>query len=326
MSPDQKRYPSFLLLNGELVPYEDARLHVLTPALKYGIAVFEGFRGYWNEDDEELYAFRVDDHLRRLRASLSITGIDFDRDVFELGHDLVTLIRRNDLRENIHMRIQVFVASDDGTPGDVGPTVTCIAAMPMGRYFGNPKLDLCVSSWARISDRSFPPRVKSIANYHNGRLAMIEAKRNGYDAPLLLTPEGRVSEGFGYNVFVLRNGRLATPSVTEGILEGVTRDSVLRLAREELGIEVDERPIDRTELYSADEVFVCGSAAEISTVASVDRHAYNGGETGELTAELQRLYLAAVRAEIRRDWGWTRSVYGTTGDATTDHAAVGARA
>jgi branched-chain amino acid aminotransferase len=324
MTASSKELPKYLLYDGELVPYQDARVHVLAPALKYGVGVFEGFRGYWSETDEQLYAFRVRDHLRRLAASIEIAGIEVPGDVASFESDLLGLIRANDLRENIHMRIQVLVVSEDGAPGDPGPSLVCMAAIPMGAYFGNPRLHMCVSSWARISDRSMPPRVKSIANYHNGRLAVLEARRNGYDAPLLLTPEGRLSEGFGYNIFVLRNGRLATPSVTDGILEGITRDSVLRLAREELGIEVDERPIDRTELYSADEVFVCGSAAEISTVASVDRHVFNGGETGNLTAELQRLYLAAVRSEIVQDWGWTAPVYeGADAGAAITSEAIG---
>jgi len=181
----------------------------------------------------------------------------------------------------------------------------------MGSYFARPSLDVCVSSWARISERSMPPRVKALANYQNSRLALLEARTNGYDAALLLTQEGSVSEGPGYNVFIVRDGRLATPPPTQAILEGITRASVLTLAREELGLEVDERPIDRTELYLAEEVFVCGSAAEVSCVSSVDRHDIGDRTAGPITANLQRLYRAAVRNELA-DRGWAQPVYGGT--------------
>jgi branched-chain amino acid aminotransferase len=305
----EQRRPTYLLVDGELVPYQDAGMHVLSPALKYGIGVFEGFCGYWHESEQELYTFRVRDHLDRLADSIAVTELDYAFGPVGLHEQIHVLIRANELRENIHMRLQILLASDDGTPEDTGPTVAFISTMPIGQYFRRPKLDLCVSSWTRISDRSMPPRVKSIANYHNGRLASLEARRNGYDAPLLLTDGGRLAEGFGYNVFIVRKGRLATPALTDSTLEGITRDTVLVLAREELGLEVDERPIDRTELYSADEVFVCGSAAEVTPVSSVDRHVYNAGEPGELTSELRRLYLAAVHDELARDRGWTTPVY-----------------
>jgi branched-chain amino acid aminotransferase len=307
-----KTRPKYLLFDGELVAYEDARLHVLSTTLKYGVGVFEGYRAYWNEDHGELYAFRVDDHMRRLRDSLRLTAIEEPADIESLGNQLLDLIRSNDLRENLHMRVQVFVNSEDGTPDATGPALVSMAAIPMGSYFERPSLDVCVSSWARISERSMPPRVKALANYQNSRLALLEARTNGYDAALLLTQEGNVSEGPGYNVFIVRNGRLATPPPTEAILEGITRATVLELASAELGLEVDQRPIDRTELYLAEEVFVCGSAAEVSCISSVDRHQIGDGTPGSITANLQRLYRAAVRNELH-DRGWTSAVYG---DAT----------
>ena len=302
--------PTYLMFDGELIAYGDAKLHVLSPALKYGIAVFEGFCGYWNQEHQELYTFRIRDHLRRLRASLDMAGLDYPGDVATLEADIHRLIATNEFREDIHMRLQVFLVSDDGKPEDSGPTTTSFSrgscvfllrpfdAQPRSQHMGE------------NLDRSMPPRMKSIANYHNGRQASIEARRNGYDAPLMLTDAGRISEGFGYNVFLVRDGKLLTPAVTESILEGITRDSVIRLASERLGLRVEERPIDRTELYSADEVFVCGSGEGVTGVASVDRHSYSGGQLGEVTNEVRHLYLAAARGEAVASWNWVSPVYG----------------
>jgi branched-chain amino acid aminotransferase len=300
----------YLLHDGELVNYDDARLHVLSTTLKYGVGVFEGFRAYWSDDDQELYAFRVADHMRRLVDSMRVVEIDGPQDIDALSEQLLGLVRANNLRGNLHMRAQVFVDSADGKPEDKGPATVFMAAIPMGNYFGATGLDVQISSWARLSDRSMPPRIKSIANYQNGRLAMLEARRNGYDAALLMTESGHVAEGAGYNVFMVRQGRLCTPPSTDSILEGITRDTVLHLARTELGIDVDIRPIDRTELYSAEEIFVCGSAAEVNHVTAVDRTAIGAGGVGEVTAKLQQLYRQAVVGRVAADQNWTLPVYG----------------
>lgn len=295
-----------LLKDGELIAYEDASLHVLSTSLKYGVGVFEGFRAYWDDESDQLHGFRLDAHMKRLVHSMRVVEIDGPTDIALLEEQLVGLIRANELRSNLHMRVQVFVDSSDGKPEDRGPATVFMAAIPMGNYFGATGLDVQISSWARLSDRSMPPRVKSIANYQNGRLALLEARRNGYDAALLLTGNGTVSEGAGYNVFMVRNGVLVTPPVTESILEGVTRDSVIVLARD-LGLEVVQRPIDRTELYSAEEVFVCGSAAEINHVRSVDRMPVGTGEPGPVTASLQDAFRDAVLG--RSAHAWTRAIY-----------------
>lgn len=303
------KHVEYLLHDGELVPYADAKLHVLSTTLKYGVGVFEGFRAYWSDDDEQLYAFRVQDHMKRLIDSMRVVEIDGPTDIDALSEQLLGLVRANNLKCNLHMRAQVFVDSADGKPDDTGPSTTYMAAIPMGNYFGATGLNVQISSWARLSDRSMPPRVKSIANYQNGRLALLEARRNGYDAALLLTQEGYVAEGAGYNVFIYRNGRLATPPSTNSILEGVTRDSVIQLVEKQLGLELEVRPIDRTELYSSDEVFVCGSAAEVNHVKSVDRHPIGDASAGEITAQLQKLYQDAVRGKVAGFEHWAQPVY-----------------
>lgn len=302
--------PRYLHFGGHLVPYADARLHVLSTTVKYGIGVFEGLRAYWNNTHGELYCFRLEEHLSRLRDSLHLMEIDPPKNIDGLAGDLIELIRANGFRENLHLRVQIFVAADDGTPASSGPSVVSMAAMPMNNYFGQPALEACVSSWARISDRAVPPRIKAMGNYQNSRLALLEARRNGYGGALLLTEDGRLSEGPGYNVFIVRNGVIATPRLVDAILQGVTRDSVIRLASEDLGLSVEERPIDRTELYLADEVFVCGSAAEVSAVTSIDRRPVGLGSAGKITAALQSAYSEVVRHERRLDLDWTRPVYG----------------
>lgn len=300
---------TYLMRDGELVEYADANLHVLSTTLKYGVGVFEGFRAYWSGEDNELYAFRVADHMRRLVDSMRVVEIDGPQDIEMLSEQLLSLVRANNLRSNLHMRAQVFVDSSDGKPDDTGPATVFMAAIPMNNYFGASGLDVQISSWARLSDRSMPPRIKSIANYQNGRLALLESRRNGYDAALLLTEDGHVAEGAGYNVFMVRKGKLCTPPATESILEGITRDSVLHLARTELGLDVDLRPIDRTELYSADEIFVCGSAAEVNHVTSVDRTPIGNGTAGELTRQIQDLYQKAVLGRAAADQNWALPVY-----------------
>ncbi len=299
----------FVSFDGRIVPYDQARLHVLSPALKYGIGVFEGFCAHWNAERGQLYSYRMTDHLRRLRESLDMAALDLDRDASSLTEAVHEVIRANGFRQDIHMRLQVFLAADDGTPEDTGPCLVSIVPVAVSPYFGKSTLDLGVSSWTRLADGAMPPRMKSIANYHNGRLASVEARRNGYDAPLMLNDRGRIAEGFGYNVALVRDGRLITPAATESILVGITRDSVLRLAREHLGLEVEERPVDRTEIYGAGEMFVCGSAAAVTPVSSVDRHVFGTGAPGPITTAIRAAYLANARAELLPEWGWTSDVY-----------------
>ena len=306
----EKRHPTFLLFNGELVEYDQARVHVLSTAFKYGAIVFEGFRAYWNEHQQELYGFRLHDHFRRLLMSMKISRLPSKYGVEEYVEDLIRLMRINGLREDLHMRAAAFVDADDGNLASTEPVSISMAAMPMGRYFAKEGLHVAVSSWGRISDASMPPRVKAVPNYHNSRLALLQARVDGYDDTILLSHGGKVTEGPGYSLFIARSGRLITPPVTAGILESITRDSVIRLATEKLGLDVHEREIDRTELYVADEVFFCGSSAEVTPILSVDRHPVGDGKPGARTVELRTLFLAVTRGEVADEFGWLTPVYG----------------
>jgi branched-chain amino acid aminotransferase len=304
----EKRHPKYLLMNGELVAYDDARVHVLSTAFKYGATVFEGLRAYWNEEQGELYGFRLREHFQRLVESLRICRMASPLDVDGYLADLVRLMRANDLREDLHMRVSAYVDADDGGLASFEPISISMAALPMRRYFSKEGLDVQVSSWTRISDATMPPRVKAVANYQNSRLALLQARADGYDDAILLSSQGKVTEGPGYAVFMLRGGRLITPPVTAGILESITRDSIMALAPG-LGLEVQEREIDRTELYVADELFFCGSAAEVTPILSVDRIPVGSGTVGPRTRGLLTAFLATVRGETADTRGWLTPVF-----------------
>jgi branched-chain amino acid aminotransferase len=309
-------HPEFIIFRGELVPYDQARVHVLSTAMKFSTIVFEGLRGYWNADHGELYCFRLTDHFVRLTQTMKIARIPGPNDPEWYASRLLDLVRANHLRSDVHMRVQVFVDAEDGPLVATEPVAVCMATTPRGRFTESTGLNVGVSSWIRIADKSMPPRVKAVANYHNSRLAAMQARLDGYDDAVLLTSDGRVAEGPGYNLFMVRSGRLVTPPITEGILEGITRDSLIAIARETLNLEVVERPIDRTELYVANELFFCGSAAEVVPILSVDHHTIGTGVPGRLTLLLRDEYLATARGMVPSRSEWLTPTYGDSSIAT----------
>jgi branched-chain amino acid aminotransferase len=296
--------PDLLMLNSKIVPYEDARVHVLSSAFKYGMTVYEGLRAYANERTGEIYGFRLRDHFNRLLRSMKVARMATPSSAADFERQLIDLVRANKLHEDLHMRVQVYVDEDDGRIGATGPVSVAMAAIPMGRYFAKDGVHVQVSSWTRISEADLPPRIKAAANYHNSRLALLQAKADGYDDAVLLGANGKVTEGPGYNLFMVRDGVLCTPPTTDGILEGITRDTLLAIAREDLDVPVAVRSIDRTELYVAEEVFFCGSAAEITPILSVDRHQIGEGTAGPISRRLLARYLAIARGEVpdRPEW------------------------
>ena len=245
--------PRFLSFNGEIVPFADAKVHVLTPGLKYGAGVFEGIRGYWNEERGEMYLFRLQEHLDRLQYSMRMMRFDHQLTSAAVQDAILAVVRANELREDVHIRPLVWV-DGDAEMQSTGPIGWMVAALP--RPF-NPQVrdgvHIGVSSWRRIADSAMPARVKATANYVNGRLAGIQGKIDGYDNVLLLTQGGHVAESPGSCFFMVRNGRPITPGVTSSILESVTRATVIELLEELSGEVAAERDVDRTELYAADE-------------------------------------------------------------------------
>jgi branched-chain amino acid aminotransferase len=299
--------------NNQIVESEAVSIHPLSTALKYGAGVFEGLRGYWNAEQEQLHIFRLDEHLRRLQDSAKILRFTPMPTSAELAAGTKDVLKADNIATDVHIRIQVFVDEVGGFIDARGPVKVFISAVPMGRHNEGAGKHIAVSSWRRITDSTMPPRIKSVANYENSRLALLEAQRHGYDDAVLLTADGHVSEGPGYNVFVRRGNQLITPSVTDGILEGVTRDSIITLARM-LDIEVVERSIDRTELYVADEVFFVGTAGEVTPILSVDQIDVGEGHTGELTQKLREVYLEVARNEREDTFGWLTTINNGKGE------------
>lgn len=305
--------PGWAWIDGAFVNWEDCRIHARSQAVLVGASVFEGIRAYWNPEAEEAYLFRFADHLRRIGESMKIARMSSPVPP-GLERICAELIVRNGWCEDVHLAPFAYL--------DVAPDGGFLSANPNQGFFvtavARPTAlvvhtgaHLRVASFRRISDVSMPPRVKSAANYQNSRLAAMEARADGYDNALLLNDRGTVAEAADSCIAMVRGGRLVTPPVTSGILESVTRATVMQLAAESLGLAVEEREVDRSELYVADEVFLCGTGAEITPVVSIDRVNVASGSPGEITRRLQDRYFAIARGLVADHQDWRTPVYRT---------------
>ena len=300
--------PPYAALNGRIVPFDQAKVSIMAPGLTFSVLAFEGLRGYWNADAGELYVFRVAEHMTRLDFSNSVIGIDGAPDGQTLTAWMIDLIRACEMREDCYVRIQAYV-DDWGEMAATGPASSSIICRARGRApaFTN-GMHFCVSTWRRIEDDSSPPRIKASANYLNSRLAGLEAKRNGYDAAVILNRDGTVSEGPGGCIFVMRDGEWITSPVTAGILESITRRTLIEIAGDN-GSSVTQREIGRTELYLAEEAFYCGTGQEIVPILSIDRKPVGDGTPGAATRRLQALYDAVVRGRVPKYGRWLTRVW-----------------
>ena len=303
--------PRYAYFRGHIVPYSEARVGVLTHALNYGTACFAGVRAYWNEEEEELFVFRPRDHFRRFLDSARLLGMELPDTPDSFSAALVELIRAELLREDCYARPLAFYA--DESVGvrlhNLKPEVS-IVAFPYGRYLDNDdKLHLMISSWRRVDDNMIPARGKIAGAYVNSALAKSDAQRAGFDDAILLTQSGHVSESSAANVFLVRNGVVITPGITDDVLEGITRRTVLELAQKEMGLSVVERTVDRTEIFLADEMFLCGTGVQIGAVTRVDQRAIGAGRMGPVVTELRRLYFDVVRGRRREYRHWCAPVY-----------------
>ena len=292
---------------GELVHVNEAKINVLAPTSQFGLNVFEGIPCYWNDDEHQLYAFRLSDHYDRLIRSARLIQIDcpFSKDCLKKA--LVDVVKANEYEENLSVRQTLFV-DGFGSWGSNSPTEMFVAPIPRGRTsaeYNKKGLNVCVSSWRRISENALSPRIKCGANYINSRYGQREALRNGYDTCLFLNEFGKVSEGPGSCFFMVRNNKVVTPTFTDAVLESITRDTVIALAKD-MGYEVEERTIDRTELYTADEAFLCGSAMELTPVLSIDR--YELGE-GDVSRNLHQAYVKTAKGMNPKFKHWVTAVY-----------------
>ncbi|MDP6366314.1 MAG: branched-chain-amino-acid transaminase [Nitrospinota bacterium] len=288
-------------LNGKIVPPEEAKISVFSQAVLRGGSVYEGLRAYWGAERENLFVWMLDPHLDRLFDSMKVMRIDPPYSREEMREAVVEWIRANDFREDMHCRLFIYLEDAGGLDMKGYGSAEVEAGMFIS---GGPRkaperlkngVNLGVSSWRRISDDSIPPRVKAAANYQNSRFAGVEARVNGYDDALILNQSGKVAEATGACVLAIREGELIAPPVTESILESITRSCVLEMYGKYIGKPVTERPLDRTELYVADEAIMCGSGEEVTPIVTVDRVAVGKGEPGPLTRQIQDVFFTAVR-------------------------------
>lgn len=305
--------PQHTWMNGRIVPWDESRIHVNTDAVLRGASVFEGLRAYRSEDGDDLLLFRYDDHMHRLfGTSMRFLRMRAPYQPAELRQGVIDLLQANGFRDDAHVRVVVYfdeVEVGHDIDGATGAFMLAFERPPSPRLTTGVRTTL--SPWRRLSDTAMSPRVKASANYLNGRVAGVDARVKGYDSPVMLNAEGKVSEGPGQNVFLVRDGVLITPRTTDAILEGITRETVIGLARE-LGIPCMEREVDPTELYIADELAFVGTAWEITPVVEIDGYRVGEGTVGPLTARLQAAYFDLVRGRATAPDGWLTSVYRQT--------------
>lgn len=301
----------FIWLAGEIVNVNEAKINVLSPTAQFGLNVFEGIRCYWNEEKQQLFAFRLEDHLKRLKRSQRLLQMEDRYSLEELKQAFIAVIQANNYREDIIVRQTLFI-DGFGSWSSTSPVNMFISPIPKTQTsaeYNKKGLNCCISSWQRIDDNSLSPRIKCGANYINSRMAQLEALRNGYDTTIIMNKEGKISEGPGSCLFMVKNGELVTPLLTDSVLESITRDTIIQIAKNLLRIPVMERSIDRTELYVCDEAFLCGTSMEITPILSVDRYIIGNGGAGTLTTKIHQTYLALVTGSIDGYDNWLTPIY-----------------
>jgi branched-chain amino acid aminotransferase len=296
---------------GKFVPLSEARIPVMTHGFLYGTATFEGIRAYWNEDEEQLYLLKALAHFKRMEKSAKVLLMKLPMPPEELVALTVDLLRRNGFRQDTYIRPTLYKSTEAiGVRLHNLDQQMLIFAVPFGEYIAIDRgITAQVVSWRRNSDQALPARAKIVGGYANSAFSKSEAVLNGYDEAIVLTTDGHVSEGSAENLFMIRDGKLITPPVTDDILEGITRTGLMQLARQELGIETIQRQIDRSELYSCDEVFLCGTGAQLSPVVEIDHRSVGNGEVGPVTRQLADLYFDAVRGKLPAYEDWLTSIY-----------------
>jgi branched-chain amino acid aminotransferase len=309
--------------NNRYVPLRDAKVSILTHALNYGTGVFDGIRGYWDERQEQIFLARPMEHFRRWKANSGILRIGIGPDASELCSIAVELIRRNDFRSHVYVRPLAYKSAERIGVNPDDRDAFSVIVVPFGDYLDSKNgLHAGVVSWRRIEDNAIPGRAKICGSYVNSALAGDEARRNGFDEAIFLTEAGHVAEGATCNIFLVRGGKLVTPPGTENILEGITRNCVMEIAHTELHLDVVERPIDRSELYLADEIFFTGTAVEVAPVTRVDHRAVGSGAIGPVAAELRFLYLEATRGHLPNYRHWLLPAYPTAPAHAEDAAEL----
>lgn len=300
---------NLIWFNGEIIPKNQAKVSILSPTAQFGLNIFEGIRCYWNDDHGELYIFRLKDHLKRLYKSSRLIRLPMPYDLDHIEQYIKDIINASDFRTDIAVRVTIF-CDGQGSWSSMGPTSMFIfpVVKPRTKLDDMSVFKACISSWQRINDNILPPRAKVGANYINGRYAHLQAIRDGYDAPIFLGSDGKVAEGAGACLFIVKDKQLITPLTTSSILESITRQTVIVLAKQ-MGIVVIERNIDRTECYLADEAFLCGTSAEIMSISSIDGYSLSNGKPGSISLALLAQYLELASGKNVNYPEWLTKVY-----------------
>jgi branched-chain amino acid aminotransferase len=304
-------FPINAYFRGKIVPYSEAKIGVLTHALNYGTGVFGGIRGYWNTEEEQLFIFRPLDHYRRLINSARLLCINLDQTPESLTQVTVDLLRADNYHRDVYIRPLAY--KSDELIGvrlhDLNHEIS-IVAIPFERYIKNDTdAHVTISSWRRVDDNVIPARGKICGAYVNSALIKTDAAQSGFDEALVLTQDGHLSEGSAMNIFMVRDNVIVTPPITENILEGITRKSVIELARQEFDLEVVERPIDRSEIYLCDEFFLTGTAAQITAVTKVDHREIGSAVMGPITNQLRSLLGDVMRGRVAKYRHWNTPAY-----------------
>ncbi|RME91531.1 MAG: branched-chain amino acid transaminase [Candidatus Hydrogenedentota bacterium] len=295
---------------GKFIPLKDANLNIRTHALQYGTACFGGIRGYWNENKQNLFLFRIEDHYKRLKQSAKILQMQTNYSIEEYKDITLQLLQKGHWKENVYLRPFLYKSALELSPRlhNVQDSFA-LYAIPLGDYLDTQKgLKVCVSSWIRISDNQIPTRAKANGGYINSALAKSEALQNGYEEAIFLDSHGNVSEGSAENLFLVRDGVLITPDVSSSILEGITRRSLLQLAKD-FQIPIEVRPVDRTELYVADEAFFAGTGVQVAWIREIDHRIIGNGKIGTITKKLQDTFFEIVTGENDAYSHWITPVY-----------------
>ncbi|NWG12304.1 MAG: branched-chain amino acid transaminase [Acidobacteria bacterium] len=303
--------PNYAYFKGRIVPYSEAKVGIMTHTLHYGTGVFGGLRGYWNTEEEQLFVFRPHDHFRRFLDSARLLCMDFRETEADFTERLIELLRIENFRTDCYIRPLAYFSDEiiGVRLHDLTPEIAMIS-VPFGSYVDDEEgVHVTVSSWRRVEDNMVPARGKITGAYVNSALAKTDAQRSGFGEALVLNQDGHISEGSAENFFLVRRGVISTPPVTDNILEGITRRTIIQLLRDDLGLEVLERPIDRTEIYLADEAFFCGTGVQVAAITRVDHRAVGTGRMGPIVGSLRKLYFDVVRGRVAKYSDWCAPVY-----------------
>ncbi len=301
----------YAFFEGKFVPIDQAKVSIMTHTFNYGTGVFGGLRGYWNEEEQQLFVFRIDDHYRRFLQSCKFLYIDLPYSVEELVDITLELLRREGYHEDAYIRPLGYKSTAGiGVRAHNLDNAFTVFTTPFGRYIQNEEgTRAMVVSWRRVDDNVIPARGKIIGSYANSALSKTEAMLNGFDEAIVLDQAGHVSEGSAENIFIVRGDRLITPPIYENILEGITRRTVIQLVKDDLGLEVEERPIDRSELYVSDEAFFCGTGVQVCAITEIDHRPVGTGKMGPVVGQIRQLYFDVVKGRVPKYRDWCHPVY-----------------